>query len=136
MQRIHWQIGLIVGASLLAAACTETKPKPVVAAPAVTAPGEQMCVRLTQVRESRVVSDSIIDFVMNDGSIYRNTLPYPCPGLAINRAFGYETSLNDLCSVNIITVIVQGGGPVKGSTCGLGKFVPYTPPPKSTPVPR
>jgi hypothetical protein len=93
-----------------------------------------MCVQLTRIRESRVVSDSVIDFIMNDGSTYRNTLPNPCPGLGINRAFGYETSINDLCSVSIITVIVQGGGPVRGASCGLGQFVPYTPPPKATPI--
>ena len=134
MRQIHWQLGVIVGVSLVLAACTETKPKPAVAAAPPPTAGAQMCVRLTQIRESRIVSDSVIDFVMNDGSIYRNTLPIPCPGLAINRAFGYETSINDLCSVNTITVIVQGGGPVKGSICGLGQFVPYTPPPKATPV--
>ena len=31
MRRIHWQLGVIVGASLVLAACTETKPKPAVA---------------------------------------------------------------------------------------------------------
>jgi len=132
MRQFHWQLGLVVGASLLAASCAET-PKPAavaVAPPPVATPGAQNCVRLTSIRESRIVSDKIIDFVMNDGSIYRNTLPNSCPGLAMNRAFGYATSLNDLCSVNTITVIIQGGGPVKGSTCGLGQFVPYTPPPK------
>ena len=107
MRRITATRG-IIGASMVLAACTEpSAPKPAVAAAPPAKPGAQMCVRLTSIRESRVVSDSIIDFVMNDGTIYRNTLPFPCPGLGINRAFGYATSINDLCSVSTITVIIR-----------------------------
>jgi hypothetical protein len=123
---------LTCGLAALLASCAETpKPAPPPPPPSSTAAAAaQTCVQLTQIRESRVVSDGVIDFVMIDGKIMRNTLPYPCGGLGMNRAFGYSTSINTLCNTDTITVIIQGGGPVRGATCGLGMFVPYTPPPK------
>ncbi|WP_407925198.1 hypothetical protein [Glacieibacterium frigidum] len=88
------------------------------------------CIQTSRIRESKVIDDRTIDFVMRDGSVLRNTLPFSCPQLGFERAFSYSTSINQLCSVDIITVIVQGGGIRTGASCGLGKFVPYTPVPK------
>ncbi len=88
----------------------------------------ETCLSLASIRESRVIDDKTIDFIMNGGKIYRNTLPYACPSLGFEKAFGYSTSLSQLCSTDIIRVIHQGGGPRFGAGCGLGKFVPYTPP--------
>jgi len=68
----------------------------------------------------------VIDFVLHDGSVLRNRLPYACPQLGFERAFTYSTSLSQLCSVDIITVIVQGGGPSRGASCGLGQFTPIS----------
>lgn len=99
------------------------------AAPPQAASGES-CINLASIRESRVVDDNTIDFIMRDGSIYRNTLPNRCPSLGFEAAFTYATSLSQLCSSDIIRVIQQGGGPQLGASCGLGRFVPYTPPPK------
>jgi hypothetical protein len=101
------------------------------AAPPAAAPGSaQDCVFLANIKQSRVIDDTTIDFVMKDGRTLRNTLPNTCPGLGMNRAFGYETSLSQLCNVDIITVIVQGGGPRKGASCGLGAFTPIAGPAK------
>lgn len=89
------------------------------------------CLDLAQIRESRVVDDQTIDFVLRGGQTYRSALPNKCPPLGFERAFSYNTSLSKLCSTDIITVVNTGGGPVRGPSCGLGKFVPYTPPAKT-----
>ncbi len=126
---------ILSAASALAGCASQTAMpgKTAAAAPAPsTAIGAKAedCVLLQNIRESRVVDDRTIDFVMRDGRTLRNTLPYSCPSLGFERAFTYKTSISQLCSVDIITVIMQGGGIRTGASCGLGKFTPYTPPPK------
>ena len=83
------------------------------------------CVPLTQLRESRVRSDQVIDFRTSGKKWYRNTLPYSCPSLGFEERFSYKTSLSQLCSTDIITVLyTTGGGLDRGASCGLGKFQP------------
>src|SRR3546814_19682842 len=77
-------------------------------------------------RESRVLSNQVIDFHLRDGRVMRNTLPHSCPQLGFERAFSSETSLSQRCNGDIITVIVQAGGPTRGASCGLGPFQPGT----------
>lgn len=89
------------------------------------------CVHLRQIRTTDVRDDRTIDFHMLGGKIYRNTLPYSCPSLGFERRFLYKTSLSQLCSVDIITVLYStGGGLDRGASCGLGKFQPME---KATP---
>lgn len=133
--RIALPAVLVLAAAL--AACSETTPRTAAAPPppppkntVASAAPPSGCVQLSQIRESRVVNDSTIDFYLRDGRVLRNTLPNSCPQLGFERAFTYSTSLSQLCSVDIITVIIQGGGPRTGASCGLGKFAPYTPVPK------
>ena len=115
-----------------AAGCAGDGQKPAVIAAAApdAAPGKPVagraCIDLQRIRESRVRSDKVIDFVMVDGQILRSRLPYGCPQLGFERAFTYATSLSQLCSTDIITVIVQGGGPSRGASCGLGEFSPIS----------
>jgi len=97
---------------------------------AVPAGKPESCIPITQIRESRVLSDNIIDFHMNNGKVYRNTLPNSCPQLGFEEAFRYETSLSQLCSTDIITVLIQGSGVHRGASCGLGQFQPVTGVPK------
>ncbi len=52
------------------------------------------------------------------------TLPDACPGLGFERAFGYRTSLSQLCKQDIITVLQTGAGPMAGASCGLAEFQP------------
>jgi hypothetical protein len=84
----------------------------------------ESCVQLSAIRETRVRDDSTIDFYMRDGRIYRNTLPNSCPQLGFEEAFGYKTSLAQLCSSDIITVLPRGGVGIPGVSCGLGQFQP------------
>lgn len=81
------------------------------------------CVRLTDIRNTSVHGDSTIDFHMNNGRVLRNTLPMSCPSLGFEERFLYKTSIGELCSVDIITVL-QSPGLSPGPSCGLGKFQP------------
>jgi hypothetical protein len=96
--------------------------------PVATPNGDAVnCLPLSQIRETRVRDDRTIDFYTNGGKVYRNTLPYSCPELGAREGFSYSTSLSQLCSVDIITVLRQFGGmPQRGASCGLGKFQPVT----------
>jgi hypothetical protein len=83
------------------------------------------CVQISQIRESRVRNDRVIDFRTTGKRWYRNTLPYSCPSLGFEERFAYKTSINQLCSVDVITVLQSSGsGLHRGASCGLGKFQP------------
>ena len=115
---------------MLAAACApvERDPDadPAADAPPVRVLGEaQSCINRNQIRQSQVRNDRVIDFEMRGGKVYRNILPQSCPRLGMERAFTYNTSIDQLCSPEIIYVIQNFGGvPQRGAGCGLGKFVP------------
>ncbi len=116
--------------ALALAGCAGTAKPPAPAPAAVAIGPEQSCVQTQSIRETRVVDDSTIDFVMLGGKVLRNHLPNSCPQLGFERAFSYKVSTNQLCSVDIITVLYQGGGLRQGASCGLGKFTPIAPPHK------
>ena len=121
---------ILLGAGALAlSACSakmddQTRPSK---APAARVVGEaRSCLPINQVSQSRVHDDRTIDFRVGSRT-YRNTLPQSCPSLGFEEAFTYSTSLSQLCSTDIITVVLQGGGPRLGASCGLGTFAPHTP---------
>jgi len=94
--------------------------------PPVTPVGEAVpCVSIVGLR-SEVRSDRVIDFTAGRRA-WRNTLPASCPALGFERRFSYATSLSQLCSSDIITVL-QGPGIQPGASCGLGKFQPIARP--------
>ena len=84
------------------------------------------CLRVTDIRESRVRSDQVIDFYMRTrGQVYRNMLPNSCPRLGFEQAFSYRVTTGQLCSVDIIRVFDRTlRGP--SGACGLGEFQPVT----------
>ena len=90
----------------------------------VRAVGEpKNCVTISQIRSTKVIDNRNIDFRMVGGKTYRNTLSQSCLGLKFEERFSYRTSLNQLCSVDIVRVLhSQGGQLSEGSGCGLGKF--------------
>lgn len=117
-------------ALVLAAACApverDQNADPAAGAPAVRVLGEgQTCINRTQIRQSLVRTDRVIDFEMRGGKVYRNILPQSCPGLRLERAFTYNTTIDQLCRPEIIYVLQNFGGvPQRGAGCGLGDFVP------------
>ena len=88
------------------------------------------CIGLASIRETRVRDDRTIDFITRGRSpgAYRVTLPQGCPQLGFERSFAYETSLGQLCSTDIITVLQQAPL-MRGASCGLAPFQPVTLPP-------
>ncbi len=92
----------------------------------VRAVGEPVnCVSLRNIRSTNVVDANTIDFKMNGGKTYRNSLPYSCPSLKFEDRFSYRTSTNQLCNVDIVRVLHDYGGRLtEGAGCGLGKFQP------------
>ncbi|MGB5484606.1 hypothetical protein [Parasphingorhabdus sp.] len=81
------------------------------------------CVMRSNIRSTDVIDSQTIDFRMNNGDIYRNTLPSKCSGLAFEEAFSYRTSTNRLCNVDIIRVLDTTAGRLNTrGACGLGKF--------------
>ena len=88
------------------------------------------CVPIPQLRESRVRDDRTIDFFTSGRRVYRVTLPQSCPELGFEQRFAYETSLSQLCSTDIITVL--RASPVsRGASCGLAPFQPVSLPKRS-----
>lgn len=82
------------------------------------------CVPLTQIRNSRVLSDRVIDFTRGAGRrAYRVVLNQSCPQLGFEQRFTYATSLTQLCAQDIITVL-QGPQVIRGASCGLAPFTP------------
>lgn len=123
-------LSLLASTAMMIGGAASAAPR--VASP-VPATGEaRSCVQLQNIRQTKVRDDRTIDFVMRGGKVFRNSLPYACPQLGFERAFTYSTSITQLCSVDIITVIRQGGGLFRGASCGLGKFVPIAPEKKQT----
>lgn len=116
---------LLIGIALVPAASLAANapvPNPAVIGPPVS------CVLARSIRNTRVVDDRTIDFEMNNRKLYRNTLPANCPQLGFHRAFSYQLSNPQLCSVDIVTVIIPGAGMMEGARCGLGKFTPINAP--------
>lgn len=107
-------------AGLVSAACA-----PALAEPRATE--AEHCVSLSRIERTEVVDDRNILFYMLGGDIYRNELPHRCPGLEWEESFMYRTSLNQLCDVDIITVLdSMGFGFRSGMSCGLGMFHPIS----------
>jgi hypothetical protein len=111
----------LAGGGLAMAYAKEKKP-----APEIRLVGEaQSCVQIHSINSTKIVDDHTIDFRMNGNKIMRNTLSGRCPGLKSADSFSYQTSMSQLCSVDIIHVLDNYGGSFhEGAGCGLGKFQP------------
>ncbi len=116
---------MLIAAAVPLAGCTaEPRTTPSNSnAPAAVAAGEAVdCISTGAIGNTRVQDNRTIDFVMRDGTVYRNTLPVQCSPLGFEKRFAYRTNTARLCSSDTITVLQSGG--VGAPTCSLGKFVP------------
>lgn len=116
-------LGVLAASTMAPATPALASPDPVPEAQPTGKPLD--CVPIRQIRSTKVRSDQIIDFEMDGGKVYRNTLPQSCPSLGFEQRFAYRTSISQLCSVDIITVL-QAPGISPGPSCGLGQFQPVT----------
>ena len=116
---------LVLATTLVVAICAAVPASAAKPPPEARVLGSDVgCVNIRNIRQTNVHDDKTIDFVMNGKKLYRNTLPNSCPQLGFERSFAYQTSQTQLCNVDIITVLMQGGGIRRGASCGLGKFTP------------
>lgn len=85
--------------------------------------GDRNCLRLPEIKDSTVIDDRTILFETRNRTYYENDLPHPCPDLKRNERFMYRVSLDQLCNLDIITVLEDWGfGYRAGASCGLGDF--------------
>ena len=114
----------IVAVALPLAACQQpVDSAPQRRAPAIEALGPAVrCIQTSRINDTRVHDDQTIDFHLLGGDVYRNTLPNRCPSLGFEERFAYSTSIGQLCSVDVITVLYSDG--TRGAGCGLGEFLP------------
>ena len=108
---------VVVGGPLAVAAKRSEPP------PAKPVGEAKSCIPIISIRETRVHGDRVIDFHTTGKMVYRNTLPQDCPQLGFEERFTYSTSLSQLCSTDIITVL-YASPPMRGASCGLGQFQP------------
>lgn len=130
-------LGMLLALPLVLGACTATagnsgstsgpQSAPATAATAAARPETTDCIDLIRIDRSEVVDDQTILFHMKGGKVWKNTLPYKCPRLGFEKAFSHKTSINRLCSIDVITVL-DTSARMPGASCGLGKFEAYTPP--------
>ena len=113
---------LLLALAPLGDGAASAKPRDMV--PAATPDGPpQSCIPIAGLGQSEVRDDRTIDFFVGS-RVYRSVLPDACPELGFERAFSYATSLSELCSTDIITVLHQGTPQIRGPSCGLGPFQP------------
>lgn len=91
------------------------------AAPAQAMP--ERCLQLHLIRNTKVVDDHTVLFYLNNNDVYKNVLPHKCGGLRVDETFLYKSSIDQLCSVDVITPLMSTGGTyMRSASCGLGKF--------------
>ena len=118
-------VGIATGAVALVAGPGSARPlKPEQEALVRPVGKPESCIQLNAIRETRVRDDHTIDFYMNGRKVYRNVLPNSCPQLGFEERFSYATSLSQLCSTDIITVLYDSPNLSRGASCGLGQFQP------------
>lgn len=122
-------VGLLIAAPLALAAGPSERPA---VSPAAKVTGEPTnCIPRSRFRETRIRDDWTIDFMRDNRTGWRNTLPNRCPGLRSANAFGYRASTSQVCSTDMVHVVTSiGGMPSRGAACGLGQFVPIEIPPR------
>lgn len=92
------------------------------------ASGEPLrCLPLNRIDETVVLDSRNVLFYTSRNEVYLNDLPHNCPGLSRHKPIMYRTSLNQLCNVDIITVLESmGSSYMPGASCGLGMFYPIS----------
>ena len=89
--------------------------------------GVENCLSLNSVERMEIVDQHHILFFMRDGRTYNNHLSRRCPGLRRNDTIMFRTTLNQLCSIDMFTVLDKiGGGFMPGASCSFGRFYPAT----------
>jgi len=82
------------------------------------------CLSLSRIKNVDILDNKHLVFQTGVNDYYLNTLPYACNGLRLNDSFLYSSSINQICNVDVISVLNKfGSGYQSGPSCGLGVFV-------------
>jgi len=85
------------------------------------------CLKLSRIDNIDILDNNHLVFQTGVNEYYLNTLPYACNGLRLNDSLMYQTSLNEICNVDVVTVLnTIGPGFQAGPSCGLGMFEPIS----------
>jgi len=83
-------------------------PLALLAAPAAGA--DSLCLKLSQIDESPVVSDTTILLKMKNGDFHRVDLAGRCPSLKMS-GFAHQTPSDDFCTSTVLTVMSPSKSP-------------------------
>lgn len=132
---LKWMLGTVVVAAMAvtavgnAALAREKMTKAEVLAGYERSGEMHTCVSLQQLRHSRILDNKTILFESVGKTAYLNEMPFECPQLKSMDAYAHKTSVNSMCSTDLITVIDTTLDQRLGS-CSLGKFERLTEKPK------
>lgn len=113
---------VILTCTLAMLATSAMAKRPLDEVPAASPIGKPVsCIRMSEVEDTRVRNDKVIDFMIGRNKAYRNVLPYECSSLGFEQRFMHKSINGEYCSVDTITVLYSPGLS-HGATCGLGEF--------------
>ena len=88
-------------------------------------PDAKHCIRTRSIDQIDIVDSDTLVFRMRGDEVYRNDLPYNCPGLREGDTLMYRTTIGQMCDLDVVTVLEDWGfGFAPGASCGLGMFHP------------
>lgn len=79
------------------------------------------CIYARRLDQVKILNDSQILFEMLGGQYYLNE-PTSCPTLRKRYALKYDSTIGQICTTTIITLLDTASGIHYQGTCGLGKF--------------
>jgi hypothetical protein len=108
---------LTSGAALAGEAKTEQVPLV-----GYTRTGEMSnCIYARRLDQVKILNSTQILFEMHGGDFYLNE-PTSCPSLRKRYALKYDSTIGQICTTTIVTLLDTGSGIHYQGTCGLGKF--------------
>ena len=82
------------------------------------------CINFRSIRSSQIINGTAIIYESNNGTLYVNRPASGAGFLRTGDALVTQTSLSQLCNVDIVRLVDTGARFERGSV-GLGDFVPY-----------
>ena len=118
--------GLLALLAVLMAACEELGPESrgEISNTAVQSVAERRtCLPLFDVERVRPVDPSTVEFVLRDGTVWRNALQQSCQAITSRSVLAVGTETDSACAADQLLVLQQLRGLLRHSeTCVLGSF--------------
>ena len=122
-------ISFIIALIALVAGCSSTEEaeeqEPLLDLTQFDSDAGEKCIPLAGIKSTKIIGNQAVEFRMRSGVTYINVLPRPCPAMSRNRILSWETSLSQLCHLDILKVLDRVGSDIQlVGACGLGYFHP------------